>query len=328
MNGMLATLRTSHTHYFPATDPRHFQLLGVFEFVAPDDQPARFTFDGIGIDTKTIDGKVFVSAVFDGLPADQAGLQFGDEIISVDSAPYHPVNSFRGKSGNEVEVKIRRTSVGQPETIRVPVQAINGRTMFETALDSSARIIERDGKSIGYVHVWSYAGIKYHEQLQALILWDKLSQCDSLIVDFRDGWGGASLDYVNLFREPLVEIESKRRDGQSNSFTGVWGKPVALLINGGTTSGKELYAFAFHKHKLGAIVGENSAGAVVAGQCIPLSNGDVLYLAVSDLRIDGRRLEGVGVEPDHNVARPIPYANGADPQLEKAVEILAQNPDK
>jgi len=324
VNGLLGELKTSHTRYFPATDPKHYQLLGVFDFVAPDDHPERFTYDGIGIDTKIVDGKVFVSAVFDGLPADKAGLKFGDEIVSVDSAPFHPVESFHGRAGQDGELSIRRTAGGPLQTVKVTVAALNGRTMFEDAMDSSARIIERDGKKIGYVHLWSYAGIKYHDRLQQLVLWGKLSQCDSLIVDFRDGWGGANLDYVNLFREPLVEIESLGRVRQPASFTGVWGKPVALLINAGSTSGKELYAFAFRKHKLGTIVGATSAGAVVAGQCIPLSNGDVLYLAVTDLRVDGQRLEGVGVPPDHPVGRPLPYANGTDPQLDKAVELLAR----
>ncbi len=324
INGMLSTLKTSHTRYFPVTDPRHFQLLGVFEFVAPDSKPELFTYDGIGIDTRTIDGKIFVSAVFDGLPADGAGLRFGDEIVSVDSAPFHPINSFRGKAAKGVEVSVRRTNNGPLQPFKVSVTALNGRTMFDDAMENSARVIENGGKKIGYVHIWSYAGIKYHERLQELVLFGKLAACDSLIVDFRDGWGGASLDYVNLFREPLVAVESNSRTREPASYTGVWGKPVLLLINSGSTSGKELYAFAFRKHKLGTIVGEKSAGAVVAGQCIPLVNGDVLYLAVSDLRIDGQRLEGAGVEPDIAVERPIPYANDADPQLDKAVELLAK----
>ncbi len=324
INEMLANLKTSHTYFFPTTNPKHFQLLGIFQTLVPDSHSERFTFDGIGIDTKTIDGRVFVSSVFEGLPADQAGLRFGDEIVAIDSMPFHPIGSFYGKSQQEVDVSIRREKNGQPESIQVRVASLDGRTMFEDALENSARIIERGDRKIGYVHVWSYAGAKYHERLVQLVLWGKLSACDALIVDLRDGWGGASLDYVNLFQKPLVEVESHRRDGETSNYSGVWGKPVALLINAGTTSGKELYAFAFRKHQLGPLVGTKSAGAVVAGRCCPLSNGDVLYLAVADLRIDGQRLEGVGVEPDYSVDRPIPFANGADGQLDKAIELLAK----
>ena len=324
MNELLGNLKTSHTYFFATTNPKHFQLLGIFQTVAPDAQSDRFTFDGIGVDTKTIDGKVFVSSVFEGLPADQAGLRFGDEIVATNSMPFHPIGSFEGKSGQEVDVSIRREKNGQPESIQVRVASLNGRTMFEDALENSARIIERGDRKIGYVHVWSYAGAKYHERLVQLVLWGKLSACDALVVDLRDGWGGASLDYVNLFQKPLVQVESRRRDGEKSNYSGVWGKPVALLINAGTTSGKELYALAFKKHQFGPLVGTTSAGAVVAGRCIPLSNGDVLYLAVADLRIDGQRLEGVGVQPDYTVDRPIPFANGADGQLDKAIELLAK----
>lgn len=196
MNELLGNLKTSHTYFFATTNPKHFQLLGIFQTVAPDSQSDRFTFDGIGVDTKTIDGKVFVSSVFEGLPADQAGLRFGDEIVAINSTPFHPIGSFDGKSGQEVDVAIRREKNGQPESIQVRVASLNGRTMFEDALENSARIIEQGDRKIGYVHVWSYAGAKYHERLVQLVLWGKLSACDALVVDLRDGWGGASLDYV------------------------------------------------------------------------------------------------------------------------------------
>ena len=101
--------------------------------------------------------------------------------------------------------------------------------------------------------------------------------------------GVANLDYVNLFRPALVQIESRSRNQPPQSFSGVWGKPVALLVNQRTTSGKELFAYAFQKLLLGKVVGETTAGAVLAGRCFLLQNGDVLYLAVADLKVDGRR---------------------------------------
>jgi carboxyl-terminal processing protease len=108
------------------------------------------------------------------------------------------------------------------------------------------------------------------------------------------------------------------------NFSGVWGKPVVLLVNRRSTSGKEMFTYGFKKLKLGEVVGETTAGAVVAGRGFLLSNSDVLYLAVSDLEVDGQRLEGRGVEPTVHVERPLPYAAGADPQLERALEILVE----
>ena len=150
----------------------------------------------------------------------------------------------------------------------------------------------------------------------------KLSQCDGLVLDLRDGWGGASLNYLNLFRPAVLHVQTLPRKNETQNITGVWGKPVSLLTNRGTTSGKELFALGFKKLKLGQIVGETTAGAVVAGGFFLLKNGDVLYLAVTDIKVDGKRLEGVGVEPDIKVGRPIRNAGPTDPQLERAIELF------
>lgn len=323
MNEMLSHLRTSHTHYFATTDPRRSQLLGIFDVVAPDTKSELFTYEGIGIATVNRGDRTFVTGVFDGLPAAKAGLLYGDEIVAVDSLPFHPTQSFRGKAGQQVRVSIRRDGPEKPpQELMVDVQRLNGRTMFETAMQASARVIRRGDKSVGYVHVWSYAGRKYQDLLQDLILWKDLSQCDSLVLDLRDGWGGASLEYINIFRKPVVKVTSQMRGSDPMNFSGVWGKPVVLLTNGGSTSGKELFTFAFRKLELGEIVGTRTAGAVVAGRCMLMQNGDVLYLAVANVHVDGKRLEGVGVQPTVVVPRPLEYAAGNDPQLDKAVEIL------
>lgn len=325
INQMLATLKTSHTHYYPTTDPRFHQIIGIFDFIVPDDDDPRLFYDGIGISTKIVDDRTFVDAVYDGLPASLAGLRYGDEIVSVDGAAFHPISSFAGKAGEMASVEIRRVGPDSATgLVNVEVKRLNARTMFETALEESVQVMEVEGKSIGYLHVWSYAGRKYHEAASNQILWGKLAECDALVFDIRDGWGGASLEYINLFREPVVEMRSQRRDEKAANFSGVWGKPVVLLVNDGSRSGKELYAFAFKKLKLGEVVGQTTAGAVVAGSCSFTSNGDILYLAVSDVEVDGVRLEGHGVQPTIAVERPLPYANGKDPQKDRAIGVLME----
>jgi carboxyl-terminal processing protease len=62
---------------------------------------------------------------------------------------------------------------------------------------------------------------------------------------------------------------------------------------------------------------------VVAGQVIPLSDDSLLFLAVQDIVVDGERLEGVGVKPDVEVPGGLEYAEGRDPQLERALEVLS-----
>jgi carboxyl-terminal processing protease len=320
VSGLLASLKTSHTHYFSKNDPRRYQLAGVFGSLFADRDDDFFCYEGIGIGTRVVNGQTYVTAVFDGFSAAKSGLQFGDQILSVNQGPFESIRSFAGLSGQQVDVWIVRQ--GTEQVIRCEVEQIDGRTMFETALKSSVRIIDREGQKIGYLHVWCYAGMKYQELLRTELLYGRLSKCDAVVLDLRDGWGGASLNYLNVFREPLAIVKATNRAGEESSFSDVWGRPVALLINGGSTSGKELFTYAFKKWKLGKVFGERTAGAVVAGRAFVLSNEDLLYLAVMDVEIDGRRLEGRGVTPDVQVERNLLQSDGGDSQLDTAVEYL------
>jgi len=320
INELLSSLNTSHTYYFSRNNPKRYQLLGIFEAIFGSSDTTFYHYEGIGIDTKTIADKVIIISVYDGFPADQSGLKYGDQIVSADGNPFHPIQSFEGKTNLKVNIKIIRQN--QELIISVPVKVLDGRSMFVDALKSSIKIIKRKNKEIGYVHMWSYAGSKYQEQLRATLLWGALSKCDALVFDIRDGWGGADINNLNLFRKPIAIMKSTTKDGVIIPYSGVWGKPVVLLINNRSTSGKELFAYGFKKLELGTVLGEQSAGAVLAGSPFLLSSGDVLYLAVHDVSIDDKRLEGIGVQPDVFIERPF-EGDIFDPQLERALEELS-----
>ncbi len=324
VNEMLGRLKTSHTAYFPKSDPRHYQLLGIFEFLVPEGKDQRLFYEGIGVETDRQDGRDFVRCVYDGTPAATAGILYGDEIVSLDGQPWRGLKSLEGKSGQTVLLHVRRQATAEPIPVAVDVETLNGRTLLEDALRASVRKYEIDGHSIGYLHLWSYAGSRYHEIVKQQLLWGDLKDCDAIVLDLRDGWGGASLEYLNIFREPLARTSSEGRQGQKQTYDGVWARPVVLLVNEGSTSGKEMLSFVFQKHGFGQIVGSRTAGAVMAGSPRLLANGDVLYLAVANVWIDEQRLEGKGVEPAVVVERPLPYAAGADPQLERALETAAE----
>ena len=122
---------------------------------------------------------------------------------------------------------------------------------------------------------------------------DKFKDADALIWDLRDGWGGAQPDYLDIFNARSPSMTLTGRDGDS-IVNGRWRKPVILLINGGTRSGKEILAHGFKKYGYGEVVGTRSAGAVLAGRAFLQSNGNLLLIAVTDVAVDGERLEGVG----------------------------------
>ncbi len=322
INSLLSTLNTSHTYYFSKENPKRYQLLGVFNSLYDQDREDLFIYEGIGIDIRKMNDHFVISAVFDGFPAQEAGLKFGDRLLTVNDEDFHPINSFKGKAGESVTIKVNRRGI--EKTTNVKVTKLDGRTMFEAAAEASARLIDHEDKKIGYIHLWSYAGAKYQDLLRGQILWGNLSKADALVLDLRDGWGGADLNYLSLFREPIAIVSSRTRQGQMGSYSGVWEKPVALLINERSTSGKELFTYGFKKLKLGPVVGHSTAGAVVGGRIFLLSNGDVLYLAATDVNVDGVRLEGKGVDPDTPVDRTLMDPPSGDPQLQKAMEEVVK----
>jgi carboxyl-terminal processing protease len=215
------------------------------------------------------------------------------------------------------EPKSRRTLELKPVTLFPNDAMLAG-------MEQSIRVIDHRGRKIAYVHVWSYAGKQYHERLVQELLQGSFDQADALVLDIRDGWGGASPEYLNIFNQRVPQLTSVDRDQQESSYKTQWRKPVALLINGGSRSGKEVLAYGFGKYGIGPVVGERTGGAVSAGTAIPISENSLLYLCVSGVRVDGEVLESVGVAPDHEVIWPLPYATAEDPQLQKALDLMAE----
>lgn len=328
INRMLSELAASHTGHYTDSDPAYFQLLDIFSGVLrrplrrffPDGQ---VYYPGIGIFTRPLDGKTFIAGILDGLPARKAGLIVGDEILAADEEPFHPINSFATKVGQEVTLTIRRRVDGPTEDVVVVPVRIKPNEAFLKAMEESARIIDVEGAKIGYIHVWSYAGSQYQQLLEREVSVGKLKDADALVWDLRDGWGGAETEYLHLFNGRAPTTTLINRDGHNSIAHVTWRKPVAMLVNGGTRSGKEILAYGFRQYAIGEVIGSRTAGAVLAGRAYLLSDGSLLLLAVADVLVDGQRLEGVGVMPTISVPFPLAYAQGQDPQLDRAVEVLS-----
>lgn len=188
-------------------------------------------------------------------------------------------------------------------------------------MKASAEVIERNGQKIGYIHIWSYADSIYQEQLAQELTYDRLKDTDALIWDLREGWGGASPDYLGLFTASVPTVTLINREGDRRQLDGRWKKPVVMLVNQGSRSGKEILAYGFRKYRVGSIVGSETAGAVVAGRAFVMKDGSLLYLAVADVLVDGDRLEGKGIKPDVEVPFTAEYTQGADPQKERAIQV-------
>lgn len=331
INEMLSLLDASHTHYYTQADPGYYALLDIFQAVPRIETLRPFfpdsvvSYTGIGMRTQTIDGVVFAKEVYESGPAHEAGILMGDAILSVNDEPYHPTHSFVDYTNQPVSITIQRTpDPASWQTLTVSPRLIQPNALFLSALEASIRIEEHSGKNIGYVHVWSYAGRAFHDALEAAVAFGPLKDADALVLDLRGGWGGASPTYLNLFNPNVPILSQTGRDGTAQTFDFQWRKPVVLLVNESSRSGKEILAHGFKTYEIGPVVGTRTAGAVVGGQIFPLSDGSVLYLATRDVRVNGERLEGIGVAPDVEVPFTLPYAAGRDPQLERAFQLLSE----
>jgi carboxyl-terminal processing protease len=312
----LAELAASHTEYYSKNDPGYRDLLSIFKAVLK--RPAEGESLGLGLVER--DGGWFVARVFPGGPAETAGLRRGDRLVSADGEPFHPVRSLQGKAGRAVDLEVRSREDGPLRTVQVTPRITDPQAEWLAAQRDGSRVIDRKGHRVGYMPVWSCAGGEPTEALADSLTAD-LKDAEALVLDLRGGWGGCNPNLVALF-DPAVPVLTRiDRDGRRSDYAASWRKPLVVLVDGGSRSGKEMVSRALQRNHRAVIVGERTAGAVLAGQPFLLTDGSLLFLAVEDVRIDGERLEGVGVQPDIPVPAPLPYADGADPQLERALDV-------
>ncbi len=280
---------------------------------------------------ESMPGRFFLRAAFEGGPAGRAGLLFGDRIVAVEGeeaaasawivdAGYDPGGGkprllfFRAEEGRALRLVVQRT----------PAASSRFETTLEPALmcgvdaaGNSARVVERDGLRIGTAHLWYCqrgAPAAIRAALQA-----PLAACDALILDLRGRGGHAAVarEIVNLFRPSRRRI----RGGQGELEPAVWSKPVVFLIDERTRSAKEMLAHELRAARIGPLVGTRTEGAVLGAGFFPLPDGSVLELPIADVVMEGVRLEGIGVAPDHEVDLIVPYAAGFDSAFERALDV-------
>jgi C-terminal processing protease CtpA/Prc len=244
----------------------------------------------------------------------------------VESQSFHPIQSFAGKANHPLKLLIQRSSVpGSQMEITVTPKLFDGTIMFLDAMKASAQVIEQAGRKIGYVHLWSYAGEQFQKQLETELFFGRLKEVDSFVLDLREGWGGAAASYLNIYTPRNIRLTGTPRTRKNSTSSSAWSKPVVMLVNEESRSGKEILAYGFRKYGIGAIVGAKTAGAVVQGNLFAMNDGSVLYLAVVDVHLDGKqRLEGVGVMPNIEVPFSVEYTQGVDPQKERAISVAIE----
>ena len=316
VNRMLGDLHTSHTGYYTDDDMEYYLLKSLFHNDFEDTQMTH-----IGVMGTERDGQFTVIAILDGGPAAEAGVKYGDRILDVEGRPFTTVGAFKGHEGKPVQVAIDRPGKGRMTLSVTPVRQ-NPQRAFLVAMEKSVRVIERGGKRYGYVHLWTMTNNRIRDAFEAAVL-GKLSNTDGLIVDLRDGFGGHPFGFTDVLFRPDITWTQKARSGQALTSRTGYGKPLVVLINEGTRSAKESFAYQIKKTGRGTLVGTTTAGAFLGAGGFPIGSDGYLELPVVDLELDGKRLEGVGVAPDIRVEADDSYGPN-DRQFARGLDVLEE----
>jgi carboxyl-terminal processing protease len=287
-------------------------------FLSPDDAAdmrvqTRGEFGGLGIEVTQEEGFVKVVSPIDDTPADQAGIEAGDFITHVDGESVlglgldQAVEMMRGPVGSEIIITVVRE--GSPEPFDVSIirdiitlTAVRSRIVGETIVLRLSTFSDQTYPSMA-------------EQLQERV--DELGGFDNVngfVIDLRNNPGGLLNQAVmvsDAFLDAGEIVSTRGRDPQDgdrfNAQEGdlAKGKPMVVLINGGSASASEIVAGALQDHRRAIVVGTKSFGKGSVQTVMPLRGEGAMRLTTARYYTpSGRSIQALGVSPDIIVAQP------------------------
>jgi carboxyl-terminal processing protease len=302
INGMLNSL-DPHSSYLDPKSLRDMQ------------SQVNGQFGGLGIEVTMEDGLIKVVTPIDDTPAAKAGLRAGDIITQLDDDPVQgltlnqAVDKMRGAPNTKINLKIIRKGVDKPLDIAVIRDIIRVRSVRSK--------IEDD---IGYIRITQFNeqtadGLtKAIKEINEKIPADKLK---GYVLDLRNNPGGlldqaiavsdAFLDHGEIVstrgRDPE---ETQRFNARPGDLTN--GKPVIVLVNGGSASASEIVAGALQDHKRATLLGSRSFGKGSVQTIIPLGpgNGALRLTTARYYTPAGRSIQAKGIVPDIEVLQEVP----------------------
>lgn len=323
INHFLDTLNVSHTQFYDHHTIDFYLYRSMF---ASKDIDLPRT-NHIGVQTAFVEGVYVVREVLDGYPAAKAGLRRGDQILTANEAPFHPYLSFNPASKN-IQLEVNRNG----KQLKLKLNSIyeNPNRSYSQAIIHSAKIIEYENYKLGYLRLWAGTH-KDNIHLFKQMIEQRLIDSDAIILDLRGGFGGAWYDYLDSFffdRSNYYSFSIASRNGTSEFSpepkvnVRYYSKPMVVLINQGTRSGKEALAFQFKKSQRATLVGMTTQGAFTAGKGIFNDSNYpyFLFLSTAEYQLDGIKIEGVGISPDIQIDYSLDKSLNKDPQREAALE--------
>jgi carboxyl-terminal processing protease len=298
LQGMVRALRQRHddrfTEYFSP------------EALAAFNEQIEGRFSGVGLSVIEVKKGLRVAQVFPGSPAEGAGIEVGDTIVSVDGdsiagqSSDESTKQIKGPEGTQVKLGVRDAKTGKTRQLRL--------TRAEVTLPNVSSRVERvDGGKLGYVRLLSFSE-GAHGQLARAVEKVEKEGAEGILLDLRHNPGGLLDEAVltaSLFLpegEVVVSTESRSEGGSVHKTSGgrITELPVVVLIDRGTASAAEILAAALADDAGAEVVGTRSYGKGVFQEEQGLSNGGALKLTVGEyFTPEGVNLaESHGIHPD------------------------------
>lgn len=289
------------------------------------DEQLNGSFEGIGAELGKEDQSVVIISPIAGFPAKQAGLRPGDAIAEIDGESAfdisitEAVNKIRGPKGTDVTLAIIRDGDSMNVTItRDTITIPSVETEYKG--DVGIMTISRFGDDT--VDLAAKAANEFNEK-----------RVKSVILDLRGNPGGrldAAVDISELWlKSGQTILEEKRGGEQIKTFTSegdglLLGKPLVVLLDGGSASASEIVAGALHDNDKATLIGTQSYGKGSVQELRDLPLGGVLKVTVAHWYTPGgRNIDKEGIAPDMKVKlSDKDIENKNDKQLQAAVDFL------
>ena len=305
INGMLQSL-DPHSLYLNQKD---------FKELTSD---TKGEFGGLGIEVTMEKGLVKVISPIDKTPAERAGIVEGDFITHINKDPIlgkslsEAVSLMRGKPNTEIEITIAREGLDEGFDLKLIREVIKVPGVLVS--------IKGEGNDIGYVRVSSFNEKTSDELYKEIIKFEfnPNNQIKSYILDLRRNPGGLlsqAIQVTNFFLDEgnIVSTKRPRFDKIINEYKAkkgdlIFGKPLLVIVNGGSASASEIVAGALQDNKRAIILGTKTFGKGSVQTLFPLEKSNLfspndLYGAVKLTTAEyftpsGRSIQARGIEPD------------------------------
>ena len=237
-----------------------------------------------------------ISDPYEGWPAQKAGLQAGDAILSVNGVDTHkkPTDQvselLKGQPGTEVTLKVKRYGFDKPIEFKLKREKVKiDNIPYATVFDNG----------IGYVAFNSFTKDAANEMKQHLLDMKKNHALKGFIIDLRGNGGGLmneAVDIVNLFipkGKPVVSTKGKSQQAGSvystNSQPVDEQIPLAILVDGGSASASEILSGAIQDYDRGVVIGQRTFGKGLVQNILPLSYNTQMKVTIAKYYIPSGR---------------------------------------